>query len=46
MNPQFRAYLNDSDRMEIKNRSNGRIAPGSVYQGYHGDQFVPQTILE
>jgi hypothetical protein len=32
--------------MEIANRSNGRIAPGSVYQCYHGDKIVPQTILE
>jgi hypothetical protein len=32
--------------MEITNRSQGRIAPGSVYQCYHGDKLVPQTILE
>jgi hypothetical protein len=32
--------------MEIANRSNGRIAPGSVYQCYHGDKMVPQTVLE
>ena len=44
--PEFRNTLIGSDRMEIANRSNGRIAPGSVYQCYHGDKLVPQTILE
>jgi hypothetical protein len=44
--PEFRNILIGSDRMEIANRSNGRIAPGSVYQCYHGDKMVPQTILE
>ena len=44
--PEFRNTLVGSDRMEIANRSNGRIAPGSVYQCYHGDKMVPQTILE
>jgi hypothetical protein len=44
--PKFRNALIGSDRMEIANRSNGRIAPGSVYQCYHGDKIVPQTILE
>ena len=44
--PEFRNTLTGSDRMEIANRSNGRIAPGSVYQCYHGDKLVPQTILE
>jgi hypothetical protein len=32
--------------MEIANRSHGRIAAGSVYQCYHGNKLVPQTILE
>jgi hypothetical protein len=44
--PEFRNTLIGSDRMEIANRSNGRIAPGSIYQCYHGDKMVPQTILE
>ena len=44
--PEFRNTLIGSDRMEIANISNGRIAPGSVYQCYHGDKLVPQTILE
>jgi hypothetical protein len=44
--PEFRNTLIGSDRMEIANLTNGRIAPGSIYQCYHGDKLVPQTILE
>ncbi len=44
--PEYRNTLIGSDRMEITNRSKGRVAPGSVYQYYHGDKVVPQTILE
>ncbi len=44
--PEFRYTLIGTDRMEIANRANGRVAPGSVYQCYHGDKMVPQTILE
>jgi hypothetical protein len=44
--PEFRSTLIGSDRMEITNRVSGRIAPSSVYQCYHGDKVVPQTILE
>lgn len=44
--PEFRNTLIGSDRMEIANRAQGRIAPGSIYQCYHGDKLVPQTILE
>jgi uncharacterized protein YndB with AHSA1/START domain len=44
--PEFRNTLIGSDRMEIANRAQGRIAPGSVYQCYHGDKWVPQVILE
>jgi hypothetical protein len=44
--PEFRTILVGSDRQEITNRSDGRIAPGSVYQCYHGDMVIPQTILE
>ena len=32
--------------MEISNRTDGLIAPGSIYQCYHGDNVIPQTILE
>jgi hypothetical protein len=44
--PEFRNTLIGTDRMEIANKANGRIAPGSIYQCYHGDMMVPQTILE
>jgi len=44
--PEFRKTLIGSDRIEIANRTHGRIAPGSVYQCYHGDKWVPQIILE
>jgi len=33
-------------RLEITQRSSGRISVGSVYQCYHGDTVFPQTILE
>ena len=46
ISPRFRTILTNSDRMEIANRSHGRIAQGSVYQCYHGDSMAPQTILE
>jgi len=45
MLPEFRNALIGTDRMEITNRSRGRIATGSVYQCYHGDRLVPQTIV-
>lgn len=44
--PEFRKTLIGSDKMEISNRSQGRIGPGSIYQCYHGDKVIPQTILE
>jgi hypothetical protein len=46
LRPEFRNTLIGSDRMQIVNRAQGRIGPGSVYQCYHGDKMVPQTILE
>jgi uncharacterized protein YndB with AHSA1/START domain len=45
MKPEFRNALIGSDRMAIANQSQGRIGPGSVYQCYHGEKLVPQTIL-
>ncbi|MGW8319309.1 MAG: DUF2652 domain-containing protein [Candidatus Promineifilaceae bacterium] len=45
MQPEFRNALIGSDRMAITNRSQGRIGPGSVYQCYHGEKLVPQTIV-
>jgi hypothetical protein len=44
--PKYRNTLMGTDRMDISNRYKGRIAPGSIYQCYHGDKLVPQTILE
>lgn len=44
--PEFRNTLIGSDRQEILNRAGGRIAPGTVYQCYHGDKIISQTILE
>lgn len=44
--PEFRSTLFGSDRQEVTNRSGGRIAPGSIYQCYHGDMVLTQTILE
>jgi uncharacterized protein YndB with AHSA1/START domain len=44
--PEFRKTLFGSDRQEVLNRNRGRIAPGSVYQCFHGDKLIPQIILE
>lgn len=44
--PEFRNTLVGSDRIEIADRAEGRIALGSVYQCYHGDKWIPQIILE
>lgn len=44
--PEFRTVLIGADRMDIANRAQGRIAEGSIYQCYHGDKLIPQTILE
>ena len=44
--PRFRNILIGSDKMEVTNRVHGRITDGSVYQCYHGDKWVPHTILE
>ena len=46
LQPEFRSTLIGSDRQEVVNRAGGRIAPGSIYQCYHGDKFVSQAILE
>ena len=44
--PEFRKTFWQSDRQEIINRNRGRIAPGSVYQCFHGDKMLTHTILE
>lgn len=46
LQPEHRVVLIGSDRMEVTARKNGRIGAGSVYQCFHGDHVVPQTILE
>ena len=44
--PKYRNTLVGTERMELANRAHGRVAPGSVYQCYHGEDWLPQTILE
>jgi len=44
--PEHRKFLVGTPRHNVSNRSAGRIGPGSVYQCYHGDHVIPQTILE
>ena len=44
--PEYRKTLMGSDSQRIMNRSGGRVAPGSVYQCFHGKRIVTQTILE
>jgi uncharacterized protein YndB with AHSA1/START domain len=44
--PEFRTLLIGPDRIEILNKVSERIGPSSIYQCYHGDKVVPQTILE
>jgi len=44
--PKFRNIMIGADRMELANRAQGRVAPGSIYQCYHGNKLVPHTILE
>ena len=44
--PEHFNVLAGGTRLEITQRSSGRISVGSVYQCYHGDKVFPQTILE
>lgn len=44
--PEFRKTLMGSDSQRILNRSQGRVAPGSAYQCFHGKRVVIQTILD
>jgi hypothetical protein len=44
--PKFRNFLIGADRIEIAHRKDGRIRQGTVFQCYHGDKVLPQTILE
>jgi hypothetical protein len=45
--PEYRSLLMDSVRQKIHNRRAGRLAPGSVYECFHGGNRVTrQTILD
>lgn len=44
--PKYRNFMVSSDRMEIANRTHGRITEGSVYECYHGDKLASHIILE
>ena len=44
--PEYRSILMGSDRQNVLNRKDGRIAPGSIYQCFHGDSITTQTILD
>ena len=47
IDPDYRALLMHSTHQNILNRQGGRLAPGSVYQCFHGRSRVTlQTILE
>jgi hypothetical protein len=43
--PEFRSILMGADRQVIVNRRHGRIAPGAVFECYHGDHMTTQTLL-
>jgi hypothetical protein len=43
--PEFRSILMGSDRQVVLNRRHGRIAPGTVFQCFHGDRMTTQTLL-
>ncbi len=44
--PEYRVTLIGSDRQEIRERKEGRVAEGSVYQCYHGKQVIRQTVVQ
>ena len=46
LQPEFRTTLMGADRQQILNRADGRIAPGTVFQCFHGDRMTTQTILQ
>jgi hypothetical protein len=43
--PEFRSILMGSDRQVILNRRHGRIAPGTIFQCFHGNRMTTQTLL-
>ena len=44
--PETRHILIGADRIKLEGLEKGRISPGSIYQCYHGDRVIPQTVLE
>lgn len=43
---ESRDILMASERHEVLERKEGRVAPGTIYQCYHGKQTFPQVVLE
>ncbi|GAB4578216.1 MAG: hypothetical protein Fur0022_09500 [Anaerolineales bacterium] len=44
---KYRSMLTAGNLVNIVNRQNGRVAPGSVFRCYHGkDKYTHQTILQ
>lgn len=44
--PRYRTILIGSDRQEITGRVGGRIDVGTVYTCYHGNNVLPQKIIQ
>ncbi len=44
--PEYRALLMRSDAQKTINRLDGRVAPGSVFQCFHGKGVTTQTVLD
>jgi hypothetical protein len=43
--PEYRSILTGADYQDISHVQDGRIAPGSVYHCYHGDEEFQQTVV-
>ena len=43
--PEYRAIFVQSTHQKIINRKEGRLAPGSIYQCYHGDNSITNQII-
>lgn len=44
--PGFRTILAGSDRQELSKLKSGKIAPGTVFQCFHGNTVIPQEVIE
>jgi len=44
--PEHYSVFIGATKIAIADQKEGRVTVGSVYQCYHGDAFIPQTILE